>query len=191
MSSLEPTRKSAPITLYSWRRKDPGTGRWRVLRWKMTDDDAREWAAKEGAELERAPNSEEVRTKRRWPAALRMKRDLELIRKMVLACEGSAGGYAEGSPIEGYTDEQIGYHAYLICDAGLAKGYDASHLGSKSPEWRILHLTSAGHDFADAARQESTWRTATGIVKDKASGITLDVLKQILVSVIKGNIGLP
>lgn len=51
-----------PITLYSWRRKHPHTDRWRVLRWKMTDEDARRWAETEGAEIEKVPGSEEVRT---------------------------------------------------------------------------------------------------------------------------------
>jgi hypothetical protein len=50
------------ITLHFWRRKDLHTGRWRVLAWKMTDDDARRWAAREGAEIEKVPNSEEART---------------------------------------------------------------------------------------------------------------------------------
>ena len=50
-----------PITLHSWRRKDPRTGRWRVLAWKMTEDDARQWASRGSAEIEKVPNSEEVR----------------------------------------------------------------------------------------------------------------------------------
>ena len=50
-----------PITLHSFRRKDPSTNRWRVLRWKMDNDQAKEWAAKEGAEIEKVPGSEEVR----------------------------------------------------------------------------------------------------------------------------------
>ena len=50
------------IAVYSWRRKDPRTGRWRVPAWKMTDDDALRWAAREGAELERVAGSEETRT---------------------------------------------------------------------------------------------------------------------------------
>jgi len=50
------------IIFCSWRRRDPHTGRWRVLAWKMTEDDARRWAAKEHAEIEKIPNSEEIRT---------------------------------------------------------------------------------------------------------------------------------
>ena len=50
------------ITLYSWRRKDPRTGRWRKLAWKMSDEDAKRWAIREEAQIEKIPNSEEVRT---------------------------------------------------------------------------------------------------------------------------------
>jgi hypothetical protein len=50
------------IPVYSWRRKDPSNGRWRLLAWKMTEKGAKRWAEHEGAELERVPNSEEIRT---------------------------------------------------------------------------------------------------------------------------------
>jgi len=47
--------------LHSWRMKDQRTGRWRVLRFKLSDDQAREWAEKDGAELEKVPSTEERR----------------------------------------------------------------------------------------------------------------------------------
>lgn len=120
-----------------------------------------------------------------------MKRDLELIRKLVLAAEASETGYVlDDIEIEGYLKEQVGYHAYLLVDAGLAKGLDVTCVSDTTPQWRVLHLTSAGHDFADASRDESTWKKATGIVKDKASGVTLDVMKQVLISVVKNTLGL-
>lgn len=49
------------VTLYSWRRKDPRTGRWRALRWKMTEDDVRQWAAMEGAEIQKVSGTDETR----------------------------------------------------------------------------------------------------------------------------------
>ena len=120
-----------------------------------------------------------------------MKRDLELIRKLVLASEASPTGYVKDDiMIEGYSTEQIGYHSYLLVDAGLARGVDATTIGRSSPNWRILHLTSAGHDFADSARDEGTWRKATGLVQDKAGGVTLDLMKQVLISLIKNALGL-
>jgi hypothetical protein len=118
-------------------------------------------------------------------------RDLDLFRKLVLAVEAVPTGYVQNEiEIDGYSKEQIGYHAYLLVDAGLAKGVDVTPISGTSPQWRLLHLTSAGHDFADAARDEGTWLKATGIVKDKAGGVTLDVMKQVLISIIKNALGL-
>ena len=120
-----------------------------------------------------------------------VKRDLELIRKLVLAAEENATGYILNDiQIEGYTPEQIGYHSYLVIDGGLAQGEDITTHDDTSPNWKILHLTSAGHDFADAVRDESTWRKATGLVKAQGGSVTLDVMKQVLVSIIKNALGL-
>jgi len=60
-----------------------------------------------------------------------MKRDMELIRKMVLAVEDAPTGFAPHPlKIAGYTKEQVGYHAYLMVDHGLAKGPRVTTLAS-------------------------------------------------------------
>jgi hypothetical protein len=109
-----------------------------------------------------------------------MKRDMELIRKMVLVIEDSPGGYAPHPlPIEGYTDQQTGYHAYLMVDAGLAVGSDITSLGDSAPTYMLSHLTAAGHDFADSARPQFIWDEV--ISEMKAKGIvsaSIDILKQ-------------
>lgn len=120
-----------------------------------------------------------------------MERDYNLLRRLVLSIERDPHGYAPHNiKIDGYSDEEIGYHNYLLVDSELAVGVDATTLGSTSPEWRILHLTSAGHDFADAIRDEIRWKKATSIVKDKAGSVSLDVLKQLLISLLKNTLGL-
>lgn len=121
-----------------------------------------------------------------------MKRDMELIRKLVLALEDAPTGYAPDKlNIEGYTSEQIGYHAYLMIDAGLATGNDASEFGSTSPEAMLTNLTWDGHEFAEAVRDESRWKNAMGIVREKGGSVTISVLTQILTGLMKGAFGLP
>jgi hypothetical protein len=121
-----------------------------------------------------------------------MKRDLELIRKMVLAIEAAPSGYApDDLKFDGYTDAQVGYHAHLLIDAGLAKGEDVSELGSESPEGFISSLTWDGHEFADAARDETRWRKAMGVVQEKGGTVTIGALTQLLVSLMKSTLGLP
>jgi len=120
-----------------------------------------------------------------------MKRDLELIRKMVLAIEDAPSGWAPDLKFEGYTDAQVGYHAYLLIDAGLAKGQDASTIGGEAPEGFISSLTWVGHEFADAARDETRWRKAIGVVQEKSGTVTVGVLTQLLVGIMKNTLGLP
>ena len=120
-----------------------------------------------------------------------MKRDLGLIRKMVLAIEDAPSGWAPDLKFEGYSDAQVGYHAYLLIDAGLAKGEDASTMGSEAPEGFISSLTWAGHEFADAARDEARWKKAMGVVQEKGGSVTIGVLTQLLVALMKGAFGLP
>ena len=120
-----------------------------------------------------------------------MKRDMELIRKILLAIEDSPTGYAPRDlAIDGYTAEQFGYHAHLMLEAGLVRGADAT-TRSSGPNATIFGLTWKGHEFAEAARDESRWKNAMGIVKEKGGSITMDVLKDLLTSLMRSAIGLP
>src|SRR5262245_22030484 len=103
-----------------------------------------------------------------------MKRDLDLIRKIVLKIEEAPTGWApQGLKIEGYEDDQIGYHSYLIVDAGLARGQDVTHFGSSGPTWIITNLTTAGHDFAQAARDQTRWKSVMDFVRSKGGDVTI------------------
>ena len=120
-----------------------------------------------------------------------MRRDVDLLRKIVLSIEDQPGGSLNDElKIDGYTREQIGYHSYLLIDAGLAVGQDVSFLEDTSPIWHINHLTSKGHDFADAARSDGVWNKAKGIIKEQGGGFTIDLLRDLLARLVKGTLGL-
>ena len=120
-----------------------------------------------------------------------LKRDHDLIRKILLTIEDHPHGFAPNLKIDGYSDEQVGYHANLLIDAGYANGSTTGGFGTPSPEGLITSLTWAGHEFADAARDDKLWKKAMGIVKDKGGSVTMDVLKELLTSLMKAAIGLP
>lgn len=120
-----------------------------------------------------------------------MKRDWDVIRKMVLAIEEAPGFVPDNLSFEGYTDAQVGYHAYLLMDAGLARGQEVTSDGSEAPEAMLVNLTWEGHEFAEAARDETRWEKAMGIVTEKGGAITIDVLKNLLSSLMKAALGLP
>jgi hypothetical protein len=122
-----------------------------------------------------------------------MKRDKELIRKLVLAVEDARNGYApNGIDVEGYTQEQIRYHAYLLLDGGFIEGDRIDNTDSDSPEAIVRNLTWKGHEFADAARDETRWKKAVGIVQEKGGSVTISVLTQLLIELMKrGLLALP
>lgn len=110
-----------------------------------------------------------------------MRRDMDIIRKMVLTIEEHPGGWAPRLHIDGYSSGQIGYQAYLLVDSGLAVGSDITTFGSAGPEHIINHLTSTGHDFAESARNEFIWNEVHEEMKRKGVvSATVDVVKRLL-----------
>ena len=111
-----------------------------------------------------------------------MKRDMDLIRKMVLYLEDQPTGFApDDLSFEGYTESQIGYHAYLLVDAGLAVGFDVTYTGADGPRYRLSHLSAAGHDFAENARNQYVWDEVIRDMKDKGViSTSLDIMKRLL-----------
>jgi hypothetical protein len=120
-----------------------------------------------------------------------MKRNMELIRKIMLAVEGHEHGFAPRElEIEGHSEEEVNYHNYLIVDAGLAEGVDVTTRGSESPEYIIRHLTSRGHDFCDAAGEPSRWQKAMTKIAAVGGSVTLKTLQALLIAYSKEQLGL-
>jgi hypothetical protein len=120
-----------------------------------------------------------------------MRRNMDLIRKMLLAIEEHPTGWAPELKIDGYESDEIGYHAYLIVEAGLAVGHDMTHSGHKGPYYMITRLTSAGHDFADGARNQFIWDEVSEEIQKKGLvSITIDVMKRMLDKFIRRRIEL-
>jgi hypothetical protein len=53
-----------------------------------------------------------------------------------------------------------------------------------------MRMTWAGHEFLDAAREDTRWKKAMDIVRDKGRSVTFEVLKALLISLIKTAVGL-
>src|SRR5687768_4524948 len=108
-----------------------------------------------------------------------MKRDMELIRKILLAAEEGKGIKKGLRPeIDGYEDEVVQSHVGLLRQKGLVNAIDASSLDGEA--YIITGLTWEGHDFIEAARNETVWRKAVQVVMEKGGGITLEVMKELL-----------
>ncbi|MCL5770137.1 MAG: DUF2513 domain-containing protein [Planctomycetes bacterium] len=107
-----------------------------------------------------------------------MKSDLELVRKILLACEDHPHGFApQELKIDGYTDDEIDYHVHIAGDAGLLRVTDVTHCGSSSPCAIPRSTTWAGHEFLDNSKDETVWAKA----KRASGNSSFDMLKAVLV----------
>lgn len=110
-----------------------------------------------------------------------MKRNMELVRKILLAIEAST---TVDKPIllriDGYDDKTISYHVGLLHQVSFVKALDASHLGGS--QWVPTQLTWAGHEFLDSARNETVWQRAMATIRENGGSVSLEVLKSLLVA---------
>ena len=105
-----------------------------------------------------------------------MKRDFELLRKLLLDIEGDV------VDVSSYSKEQILYHKALLLEAGLADGPKA-HYSSREfsdiPDRVIIRrLTWEGHNFIDAIRDEGRWQKAKEWIRVGGKILTLETLKE-------------
>jgi hypothetical protein len=71
--------------------------------------------------------------------------------------------------IPGRSEQEIAYHVYLLADAGLIEAENASsHSG---PKWYAKHLTYEGHEFVEAARDDTRWHRAKDNVTKTAGAL--------------------
>jgi hypothetical protein len=116
-----------------------------------------------------------------------MKRDMDLVRQILIAFEDHEHGYApKRFPIpEGFTEEQVGYHLTLMGEAGLIEVSDVSTFGSKSPQALPVRLTWEGHEFIANARNETVWAKVTAAVISKGGSVSFEVLKFMVIETAK------
>ena len=119
-----------------------------------------------------------------------MKRDMDLIRAMLLKVEADPHGFAPVRiEIPNHSQEEVQYHAFLLGEAGLAQVTDVTANGSDSPAALIVRLTWQGHEFLDAAREDDSWKTAKDTI-GKIGGATLQIWIAVLTRLIEKKLGL-
>jgi Hypothetical protein (DUF2513) len=120
-----------------------------------------------------------------------VKRDLGLIRQILLELESGLPDLTPANPrFADVAEDVIGYHVWLAVSAGLLEGVDITAISSPIRTALATGLTWAGHDFLDAARDESVWAKVTHVAMVQAGSVTFAVLKEMLVRATRAQLGL-
>lgn len=75
--------------------------------------------------------------------------------------------------------QAVSYNIMLLAQAGLITAIDLTT--SSGFYWEPTSLTWQGHEFLDAARNDTFWNKAKAIVTDKSGSLSFDVLKGVLI----------
>ena len=119
-----------------------------------------------------------------------MKRDIDLIRKIAFEVESlSSPINSESLRIDGFNTAQIAYHCELMIESGLVVATDTSSMRQDS--FNIQRLTSKGHDFIDAARNDSVWKQAKEKIATTVGTASIDILTRFLKAIASSALGLP
>lgn len=123
-----------------------------------------------------------------------MKRDMDLIRRIVLAVQDLPLGQGRETCVlnglEGIDPLEFGAHVQLLEEAGLVMA--AVQGGEKRPAANavVFRLTWAGHEFADSIRDDTLWKKAKDHVLKPSASWTFSVLGEFLKAEVRRRLGL-
>lgn len=104
-----------------------------------------------------------------------MKRDFELLKKILIEIENFPDVKRRSIQINGYSPQELNYHIGLLHEANLLKGKSHS-----DDSWFVSSLTWEGHEFLDAIKNDTVWKKAKQIISEKGGNISVEVLKTLL-----------
>lgn len=105
-----------------------------------------------------------------------MKRDMEVVRQILLACEALPYG-AQLGELEGVDKDTFVTHVVWMQQAGLLDANAQAGSGSFAKFAIVFGLTWEGCEFADAIRSEPLWTKAKAKFMRPGISFTLDIVK--------------
>ncbi len=107
-----------------------------------------------------------------------VKRDLDLVRKILLWMEAQPEGHNINWTIEidGHDEEAIGFHAHLMEQAGLIVATECTTQSDLSPAAIPVSITWDGYEFLGASKDNKLWTLAREKVIGPAGGVAFTVL---------------
>ncbi len=109
-----------------------------------------------------------------------MKRDMDLIRLILLEIEKSDEEYVTNMMIDGYSSKEVVYNAKLLKQNNLIEVCKEDIIG----DYIIGSLTWYGCDYLDKIRDNSNWKKVKDIIKEKALPMTFETVKSVATAII-------
>lgn len=113
-----------------------------------------------------------------------MKRDMDLIRKILLKIEESNGMFfVQGDP-DNEDYERHCYHIELLKEAGFLKANITKADGGIYYSCSVTRLTWEGHEFLDNIRDNKVWEEVKNKISKASESVSLSIISNIANTVI-------
>lgn len=107
-----------------------------------------------------------------------MKRDLELVRTILLAVESrQPPEFGRRLSIESVDDDLVSDHVEILREGGYLHAQKTNDALGRG--WCRIRLTWSGHDYLDAVRDHGTWEKTKGLLAKAGGSAALEVVKAI------------
>lgn len=111
-----------------------------------------------------------------------MKRNMELVREILLAVE-SANPFEciKDMKIGGFDKQEVAYHCELLYQAGFIKEYHGEGCNGFDGVlyfW-VQDLTWEGQDFLETIREKTVWENTKKVMKEKGLPMMVETIKTI------------
>lgn len=118
-----------------------------------------------------------------------MRFDPDLARKILIDLEDAPPVTSPGEIVlEGHSRDEISYHIKTLHQDNLIEAVDVSGFGSF--HWKVKSLTSEGHRFLDAIKNDTLWSKIKALAKTEGIQFTIAAMKGIVADYVKKKSGL-
>lgn len=121
-----------------------------------------------------------------------MKRDLDLIREILLTIENDTSNRLSLHSFT-YDPKQfpiISFHLELLLDAGFIVATPLKALGQRYTDFYIRRLTNSGCDYLDSVRDNNIWNKTKDKLLSVGGSATLDIVKTVAIGITKTALGI-
>ena len=106
-----------------------------------------------------------------------MKRDLDLVRQLLLQIEGLPAGPPAQYRTSEIEDPVLLAHFELVIASGLVNGTISRSQNSRGDVISIAGLTWEGHEWIETVRSQSVWNEAKAMLLDNGGALTYELTK--------------
>jgi hypothetical protein len=114
-----------------------------------------------------------------------MKRDMELVRRILLAMEAGELG-----AIAGYDQTVVGHHVWLMAQGRLLEAATSTTQGDAHPVALPIAITWTGQDFLNTVRDEAVWARVKALQEERGLSLPFYLLLGVATKILAGQVGL-